>query len=139
MENVSGLVLSPAKGEKLLIDLCFKPLSPLSSACSSKPPKCLAPRKGIFGTWANLGEIQGCFYLLQANVIGLLLVSLCCSQVGSWRNRRKLNMYIHLRSTWVFPSDATSDSFPTSPPSPLLQNLFLASKISSSWYVLLLF
>lgn len=39
-------------------------------------------------------------------------------------------MYIHLQSTRVFPSDATSDSFPTSPPSPLLQNPFLASKIS---------
>lgn len=38
-------------------------------------------------------------------------------------------MYIHLQSTRVFPSDATSDSFPTSPRSPLFQT-FLASKIS---------
>lgn len=39
-------------------------------------------------------------------------------------------MYIHLRSTRVFPSDATSDSFPTSPHSPLPQSPFLASEIS---------
>lgn len=39
-------------------------------------------------------------------------------------------MYIHLQSARVFPNDATSDSFPTSPSSPLLQNPFLASKIS---------
>lgn len=45
-------------------------------------------------------------------------------------------MYIHLQSTRVFPSDATSDSFTTSPPSPLLQNPFLASKISLFFFFL---
>lgn len=43
-------------------------------------------------------------------------------------------MYIHLQSARVFPNDATSDSFPTSPSSPLLQNPFLASKISLGFY-----
>lgn len=43
-------------------------------------------------------------------------------------------MYVHLQSARVFPNDATSDSFPTSPSSPLLQNPFLASKISLGFY-----
>lgn len=47
-------------------------------------------------------------------------------------------MYIHLQSARVFPNDATSDSFPTSPSSPLLQNPFLASKISLGFYFVFL-
>lgn len=46
MENVSGLVLSPAKGQKLLIDLYFEPLSPPLICLELQTPEVRSSKEG---------------------------------------------------------------------------------------------
>lgn len=72
MENISELVLSPAKGQKLLIDLYFEPLSP-----HSKPPKCLAPRREYFAhglIWVKFKAVFICFRQMSLAPFGVTLL-----------------------------------------------------------------